>query len=129
MKQFNLTEYLANPSRKVVTRDGRQVRIICTDRKDPNYVIVGLATDGEYECIYAYIANGMHDLMGDSDSDLFFAPEIHESWVNVYRKSNGDIFTGERVYETEEAAVQGAWLGNKEGSCTKMGAVKITWEE
>ena len=33
MKPFNLQEYLANPSRKVVTRDGRQVRIICTDAK------------------------------------------------------------------------------------------------
>lgn len=32
MKQFNLDEYLKNPSRRVVTRDGRNVRIICTDR-------------------------------------------------------------------------------------------------
>ena len=31
MKQFSLEEYLANPSKKVVTRDGRNVRIICTD--------------------------------------------------------------------------------------------------
>lgn len=31
MKQFSLNEYLANPSRKVVTRDGHSVRIICTD--------------------------------------------------------------------------------------------------
>lgn len=33
MKQFNLEEYLKNPKRKVVTRDGRDVRVICTDRK------------------------------------------------------------------------------------------------
>ena len=33
MKQFNLDEYLQNPSRKVVTRDGRKVRIVCTDKK------------------------------------------------------------------------------------------------
>ena len=31
MKQFDLQEYLKNPSRKVVTRDGRDVRIICTN--------------------------------------------------------------------------------------------------
>lgn len=31
MKEFNLNEYLKNPSQKVVTRDGRNVRIICTD--------------------------------------------------------------------------------------------------
>lgn len=33
MKQFSIKEYLANPSRGIVTRDGRSVRIICTDRK------------------------------------------------------------------------------------------------
>ena len=32
MKQFSLEEYLEHPDRKVVTRDGRSVRIICTDR-------------------------------------------------------------------------------------------------
>ena len=31
MKQFDLQEYLKNPSRKVATRDGRDVRIICTN--------------------------------------------------------------------------------------------------
>ena len=33
MRFFNLEEYLKNPSQKVVTRDGREVRIICTDMK------------------------------------------------------------------------------------------------
>ena len=31
MKQFNLEEYLKNPSRKVITRDGREARIMCTE--------------------------------------------------------------------------------------------------
>ena len=30
MKEFDLQEYLKHPSQKVVTRDGRKVRIICT---------------------------------------------------------------------------------------------------
>ena len=42
MKQFNLEEYLKNPSRKVVTRDGRNVRIICTDKRGTNFPIVAL---------------------------------------------------------------------------------------
>ena len=33
MKQFNLEEYLKDPNKKVVTRDGRNARIVCTDRK------------------------------------------------------------------------------------------------
>ena len=42
MKPFNLEEYLKNPDKKVVTRDGRNVRIICTDRRDSVYPIVVL---------------------------------------------------------------------------------------
>ena len=44
MKQFSLEEYLKNPDRKVVTRNGLPVRIICTDRKD-KWPIVALVTD------------------------------------------------------------------------------------
>ena len=33
MKPFNLDEYLKNPSRKVVTRDAVNARIICTDAR------------------------------------------------------------------------------------------------
>ena len=33
MKQFNLEEYLKDPSREIITRDGRPVRIICTNAK------------------------------------------------------------------------------------------------
>ena len=39
MKEFNLTEYLKDPSKKVVTRDGRDVRIICTDEKGDEPII------------------------------------------------------------------------------------------
>ena len=33
MKQFDIEKYLENPKQRVVTRDGRNVRIICTDRR------------------------------------------------------------------------------------------------
>ncbi len=35
MKKFSLEEYLKNPNRKIVTRDGHNARIISTDRKSP----------------------------------------------------------------------------------------------
>ncbi len=49
MKQFNLNEYLKKPSRKVVTRDGRPVRILCTDAKS-DYPVIGLISSngGDY---------------------------------------------------------------------------------
>ena len=47
MKQFSLKEYLANPSRKVVTRDGKNVRILCTDRKLDSKEVVGLTMNND----------------------------------------------------------------------------------
>lgn len=32
MKEFSLEEHLKNPEKKIVTRNGRKARIICTDR-------------------------------------------------------------------------------------------------
>lgn len=46
MKQFSLDEYLKNPTRPIVTRDGRSVRIICTDRKsDAPATTTAMTTD------------------------------------------------------------------------------------
>lgn len=44
MKQFDIEKYLENPKQRVVTRDGRNVRIICTDRRadDDHRPIVSL---------------------------------------------------------------------------------------
>ena len=39
MKQFSIEQYLKNPDRKVVTRNGLPVRIICTDRKQKRPII------------------------------------------------------------------------------------------
>lgn len=35
MKQFNLQEYLVHPERKVVTRDGCEVRVLCAQYGKP----------------------------------------------------------------------------------------------
>ena len=42
MKAFNLQAYLENPQRKIVTRNGDKIRIICTDKKSTGYPIVAL---------------------------------------------------------------------------------------
>lgn len=77
MKQFNLHEWLQDKSRKVVTRDGRPVRIICTDRKSRSGNIVGLV--GEYESlIYVWNNDGKHIVSEIPDNDLFFADEEEE---------------------------------------------------
>lgn len=119
MKQFNLEEYLKNPSRKVVTRDNRNVRIICTDRKSKyNYPIIALIEQfGGEEEFLCYPTNGEWPTC--KNIDLFFAPEKHEGWVNVCKSQFykcGLIHNSE-----EEARLSRGW--------DAIATVKIEWEE
>ena len=122
MKQFNLAEYLKNPSKKVVTRDGKSVRIRCTDRKDAVYPIVALIDSNGKEEILSYTKNGYFYYDGRKDvNDLFFAPEKHEGWVNVYK--DGDRFYSSMdILKTKDKA--------EALSCRScIATVKIEWEE
>ena len=90
MKQFSLEEYLANPSRKVVTRDGRDVKIICTDRvSKKGYPLVALVMNDGHEHVHTYNVYGQYYTGGTNhDLDLFFASEKHEEWINLYKWNN-----------------------------------------
>ena len=87
MEQFSLEKYLANPSRKVVTRDGRNVRIVCTDMNYKNHPIVALITicDNNTENVYTYTKDGEWDNYESTTYDLFFAPEKDKERVTVER--------------------------------------------
>ena len=118
MKQFNLEEYLKNPSRKVVTRDGRAAEILCT-----NYIgaqpIIAAIEDIEYST--AFCKDGQFIIGKESPRDLFFAPERKEGWVNVYCQDNRYLCGN--VYNTEsEASLYSRSLGY-------IATVKIQWEE
>ena len=86
MEQFSLEKYLANPSRKVVTRDGRNVRVICTDMKSTTYPVVALIENGSgFEQLITFSKNGEYAVNESSRSDLFFAPEKDKERVTVER--------------------------------------------
>lgn len=125
MKQFSLEEYLKNPERKVVTRDGRCVRIISTDRKvrGDDFCVIGLIFhDAQTEDVSTFRRNGKYGITEDSCNDLFFAPEKHEGWVNVYRAPNGQPCTTTNVYATKEDAEEVA-------GHDKIATCKIIWED
>ena len=103
MKPFNLEEYLKNPDREVVTRDGRKVRILCTDRKGdtPIIALVHDANDGQ-EYGYAFYSDGKFFRGGNEESDLFFAPSKHTDYINLYRDES--VYFLGAVYTSEEYA-------------------------
>lgn len=124
MKQFNLDEYLKTPSKKIVTRDGKNARIVCTDVKG-TFPIVALIEnfDGSNETAYKFKKNG-HFLDSDDDYllDLFFAPEKHEGWVNVHRSLGLVDLWCRCIFDSEEEARRNA-------DETAVATVKIEWEE
>lgn len=124
MKPFNLKEYLANPSWKIVTREGKPVRIICTNRLGENYPIIALVNDKDYEMCYSYTEFGKFDEHQniDSDLDLFFATNKHEGWVNVYMNCN-ERNLGALCGSKEDALEVAKDNGNY------VATVKIEWEE
>lgn len=125
MKPFSLEEYLANPSKKVVTRDGRKIRIICTDAKSP-YPIIALveSTDSTTEQLLSFIKNGKYFYNRSSADDLFFAPEKHEGWVNLYRTETSSQYVTSNLYNSEEKAIE---IGRT--SENYIATTKIEWEE
>lgn len=123
MKQFNLQEYLANPSRQVVTREGKKVRIICTDRAGLNAKpIVALITlpNGD-EVIKTFWDNGIETAGSEDKNDLLFFPAKYERWINVY--GNSVYYPGTQMYNTEQEAKV------LRGTDAYVATVKIEWED
>ena len=124
MKEFNLTEYLKDPSQKVVTRDGRDVRIICTDAKGDEPIVALLYNKNrDEENVYTYNRNGRF-YKNDSCLDLFFAPTKREGWINLYWSIGGDkfVYPGGTIYESKEEAMNN-------NNLDYITSVKIEWEE
>lgn len=75
-KQFNLEYYLAHPETKVVTRDGRDVRILCTDLDDKNFPIAAayINSGRNGTAVDSFAANGrvLLSSLYEHGRDLFF---------------------------------------------------------
>ena len=123
MKQFNLDEYLANPSRKVVTREGKNVRIVCTDKKGNDYPVVALIEWEKTEEACDYTKDGCLNDGRITEYDLFFAPEKHKGWANVYL-CDGEYSLDDVIYSSRIDAEES---GKKfEDYLT---TIQIEWEE
>ena len=123
MKPFNLEEYLTNPSKKVVTREGKPVRIICTDARG-EYPVIALIEHYQetLDVTFSFTKDGKWCTDGtNSNKDLFFAPEKHEGWTNVYEEGTNRYLDG-CICSTEEEAKRIRGYGY-------ITTIKIEWEE
>ena len=122
MKEFNLEEFKKNPSQKVVTRDGRAVRIICTDKKGTQ-PIIALITNNKKEDLRTFYKNGRWSNTNECNLDLFFASIKREGWVNVYFSVDKDKYVGEEIYSSKEEAIKNSKYR------IYIATIKIEWEE
>ena len=122
MKEFNLEEFKKNPSQKVVTRDSRSVRIVCTDAKN-EFPIITLITNDDKEVLMDYNNNGKVSPDEITNLDLFFAPNIKKGWINIF-KDNNKTYTSISIYQTKDEAEE---VGKK--SNYYISTHKIEWEE
>lgn len=126
MKQFNLQEYLANPSRQVVTREGQKVRIVCTDRAGLTAKpIVALITlpNGD-EVIKTFWDNGIETAGSEDKNDLFFTSEKHEGWININKWPDGVRDTNGIIYHAKSDIPDTPPEGIQ-----RVATIKIEWEE
>ena len=87
--------------------------------KNELYPVLALVDNWGAEICNSYTKEGRFRPGNEAYRDLFFAPEKHEGWVNVYRDFDG-LMCGS-VFATEEDA--------KCKAKTAIATVKIEWEE
>ena len=126
MKQFNLEEYLKNPSKKIVTRGGYPATIVSTIFHQENYPVVAEVCFSNYDKkqSYSFTANGLFLDSSEDSRDLFFAPEKHEGWANIFSDNLNVSYLGPNIFKTKEGAEkQGKdWNGY-------ITTIKVEWEE
>ena len=123
MKPFNLEEYLKNPNKKVVTREGRSVTILCTNFLSSEPIVAEIK---ELNCSMSFDTNGRHSnnsISRNPSTDLFFASEKHKGYAVVHCY-NGEYYLGDAIYFTKEEADNNAEKWND-----SVSVIKIEWEE
>lgn len=126
MKRFSLQEYLANPSRKVVTRSGLSVRILCTDAKSTHPIVALVRRLDNEDITCNFKEDGTLLENEENDRDLFFYVAKKEGFVNLYReKEYGAIDLG-YFHKTEEEALEEKY---EKGEHERIATVKLEWEE
>lgn len=95
---------------KVMTRDGREARIICYDASgdEDNTMIVALVKNPNtgIETPVTCAEDGRVRPFNETEDDLVMAPTEHKRWFNIYTEKGTNAFkTDPTMYETKSAAI------------------------
>ena len=111
MKPFDLEA--AKAGKKVITRDGKAVRIVCFDLKREAFPILALVCNGSKgaspedagteECVHTYTKKGAFRLRGESSVDLFMAPETVVKWANIYPDGTANLHDSKENADSERS--------------------------
>ena len=106
-KPFSLEEYKSSPEQKIVTRDGRSVEILYTDRLSERCVIA--LVDGTDALYYYTNGRGNGSQGEDNADDLFFEvePELsafEKKVADIIRSRDGECAYGDEKLTPEEVA-------------------------
>ena len=118
LKPFDIQK--AREGKPVCTRDGRRARIICFDLKNDEYPIVAAVEENNVEVVHHYDTKGWN-CYKRSGIDLMMLPEKKEGWVNVDKRSNGDVIIS-KPYPTRDEAIHNS-------TELTIDTVNIEWEE
>ena len=94
---------------------------------DSHPIIALVETDEDDERVRSFKIDGKWSVDGlENDLDLFFAPEKHEAWINLFRDCyTGVNYTGYRLFNTKKEAKQNLTIEDDRYIAT----IKIEWEE
>lgn len=130
---FNLDSY--REGMKVKTRDGRDVRILCTDANTSNHVKPILALvkneDGG-ESIEHYYPDGKISSKEEKPKDLIIIGKKDCGFVNIYKADDDECIVGSQtIYKNEYAANEVGYgqLGGVDGTkrYKYVKTIKINW--
>ena len=123
MKPFSIKEHLEHPDWEVVTREGRPVRILCTDLDDNDYPVAAVVENFHVD---KYRADGLFQFGQNTKYDLFFANEKGERWGIISKLPLTDSFElFPEIFATKKEAER--VLEDNPG--IKCSIVKIEWED
>lgn len=119
MKPFDIE--LAKQGKPVCTRDGREARIICFDKRGC-YPVIALVQEEGMETCHFYSQEGKCADCGNK-YDLMMASEKKEMWINIYKETIRPV-PGAGLYDTKEEAKDSIRNVN-----SYIATVKVCWEE